>query len=562
MKKISKEKDIRVDFSKEYKSHWAIFCQAISEMFAKYITSPNTRELPNGYTKEDLNFFNSKSKLMYLPWGLYSAGQAVKDGKSLDENDMVTGRNRNEVKFVIGDSGGFQIETGVIKWEGNKTREKMLRWLEKNCEISMILDFPTGSIKKRKNPYYEEYCYDDKGNPIYDIIEVNGKKKRVHKIIKHKLDFWFCLERTIENNEYFILHRTPGKTKFLNVLQGRYHDFDLDDEEIENLNYGELPMEERKRLLREKKISEVDAWYHSVKKFSSCGEKSFEGWALAGDHKNCFDLSLRRLVIMLYDGFLEKETWIHFLGMGQVPIICLYSTIQKMLRQHKLCNKNLIISCDSSSAFSAAGAYGLVYDKIKMNKSGWCLSFDKLPQGKKYIGSKEPWITENSKVNLAEKLCSPISKIMTLGDINVRKNCDDERTMDGDSYAYLMHHNAYVLQKAVIEGQKIFDMKDDDAKFLIPNDVLEIKKVIEDTFCFDSREKMLKHIKKNVNILRKLAVSKGPSVSEIENEDLFFIPRSDRSGKKKTKKEILNNGNKNITDAFDLFFLQEREENI
>lgn len=554
-------KNIRVDFSKEYKPHWAIFCQAISEMFAKYITSPNTRELPNGYTKEDLNFFNSKSRLMYLPWGLYSAGQAVKDAKSLDENDMVTGRNRDEVKFVIGDSGGFQIETGAIKWEGNKTREKMLKWLEKNCEISMILDFPTGSIKKRKNPYYEEYCYDDEGNPIYDIIEVNGKKKRVHKTIKHKLDFWFCLERTIENNEYFILHRTPGKTKFLNVLQGRYHDFDLDDEEIEKLNYGELPMEERKRLLKEKKISEVDAWYHSVKKFSSCGEKSFEGWALAGDHKNCFDLSLRRLVIMLYDGFLEKETWIHFLGMGQVPIICLYSTIQKMLRQHKLCNKNLIISCDSSSAFSAAGAYGLVYDEIKMNKSGWYLSFDKLPQGKKYIGSKEPWITENSKVNLAEKLGSPISKIMTLGDINVRENCDEERTMDGDSYAYLMHHNAYVLQKAVIEGQKIFDMKDDDAKFLIPNDVLEIKKVIEDTFCFDSREKMLKHIRKNVNILRKLAVSKGPSVSEIENEDFFFIPRSDRSGKKKIKKENLNNGNKNIIDAFDLFFLQEREEN-
>ncbi|MEO0304687.1 MAG: hypothetical protein ABIM64_05435 [candidate division WOR-3 bacterium] len=552
-------KIIKVDFKKEYKESWAKFCHAISEMFAKYMVNPNTRPLPEGYTKEDLNFFNKNSKLMYIPWGLYSAGQAAKDDGRSKFVDMISARNREEVDFVVGDSGGYQIETGVIKWEGNKTKERMLRWLENNCEISMILDFPTGSIKKRRDTYYEEYCYDEMGNPVYDTIQYvdkNGKvkNKKIHKTIKHKLDFWFCLERTIENNEYFILNRVPGKTKFLNVLQGRHHDFNLNDEEIQKLNYGELSIEERKKLLKEKKISEVDAWYYSVKKFSTdYGERSFEGWAFAGNYKNSFDLTLRRLVIMLYEGMLEGKKWLHFLGMGQVDIICLYTVIQKMLRNHHLCSKDFTISCDASSAFSSAGAYGLVYDNFKLTKSGWTLSFDKLPEGNKYINSEEPWITVNSKINLAETLGSPISKIMTLGDLNVKKSdsSDDkkQRTMDGDSYAYLMHHNMYVLQKAVIEGQKIFEMKDDDAKMLIPKNVLEIKKVIEDLFCIDSKEKMLKYIKKHVNILRKLTISEGPSISEIENEELFSLSRDVK------KKKLKNNQNIVLKNHFEnLFF--------
>lgn len=544
--------NIKVDFKKEYKKTWAIFCHAISEMFAKYMVNPNTRSLPDGYTKEDLNFFNKNSKLLYLPWGLYSAGQAAKDNNYTKINDMISERNRNEVDFVIGDSGGYQIETGVIKWEGNKTKEKMLRWLENNCEISMILDFPTGSIKKKREIFHEEYCYDEMGNPIYDIIQYVDKKgrlknKKVHKTVKHELNFWFCLERTMENNDYFILHRIPGKTKFLNVLQGRYHDFNLDENEIEKLNYGDLPIEMRKKLLKEKKISEVDAWYYSIRKYSTdYGERSFEGWAFAGNYKNSFDLTLRRIVVMLYDGLLRDKKWLHFLGMGQIDIICLYTVIQKMLRNHPLCAKDFIISCDASSAFSSAGAYGLVYDNFKLTKSNWSLSFDKLPEGNRYIKSKEPWITVNSKINLAETLGSPISKIMTLGDLNVKKSDSDDvskqRTMDGDSYAYLMHHNLYVLQRAIIEGQKIFDMKEDDAKFLIPKDVLEIKKIIEDVFCIDSREKMLKYIKNHISILRKLSISDGPAVSEIENDDLFQLTKDVKKGKKDiSQKNVLKN---------------------
>lgn len=545
------KENIRVDFKKEYKQSWAKFCHAISEIYARYMLKSKTRSLPDGYTKEDLNFFNKKSKLMYLPWGLYSAGQAVKNNRSYHIDDMISKRNKKDVEFIIGDSGGYQIETGVIKWEGNKTKEKMLRWLENNCEISMILDFPTGSIKKRRDTFYEEYCYDEMGNPVYDILEYVDKegkikKKKIHRTIKHKLDFWFCLERTIENNEYFILNRIPGKTKFLNVLQGRYHDFNLSDEKIQNLNYGNLPLEERKKLLREKKISEVDAWYYSVKKFSSdYGDRSFEGWAFAGNHKNSFDLTLRRLVIMLYEGMLKDKNWLHFLGMGQIDIVCLYSVIQKMLREHPFCSKDFVISCDCSSAFSSAGGYGLVYDGFRLRKSGWSLSFDKLPSGNRYVGSKEPWITVNSKVNLAESLGSPISKIMTLGDINVkRSDSSDEkkqRTMDGDSYVYMMHHNAYVLQRAIIEGQKIFEMKEEDAKIFIPTNVLEIKKIIEDLFCIDSKEKMLMYIKNHVDILRKLTVSEGPSISEIENEDLFLLTREKKTNSCDNQRTVLKN---------------------
>jgi hypothetical protein len=535
--------NIRADFSTQYKDEWARFYPAISEMYTAYMVDDTTRPVAAPYTKDDLNFFDPNNRLMYLPWGLYSAGQAAKNDKIAQVQDMVTGRDRSWPTSVVGDSGGFQIETGTIKWEGNITKERMLRWLERNCDWSMILDFPTGSLDRRgHDTYYEEYCYDEMNQPIMDMVQKldksgnpmfdkkgNPKLQKVHRITKHDLDFWFCLDRTMENNDYFILHRNPGDTKFLNVLQGRYHDFSLAESDVAALNFAKLSRDEQKKLLADHKISEVDAWYECVKHYSTdYGDRSFEGWSFAGNHKNCFDLTLRRIIIMLYDGLLEDKPWLHFLGMGQLAVSPLYTLIQKGVRAHPLGNKEFTISHDASSAFSSAGAYALVYYKTKMDKTGWSLSFDQLPEGNAYIGSKDPWVTKTFGVDL-RTTGSPLAQFMTLGDLSVNYSDNPDpkkqRAMDKSSYAYLMHHNTYVLQRAIIEAQQIFELPIEEARDLIPDDVLLIKHVIEEVFSKNTKEEMLEVVKRNVTILRALADKDAASISLYEDPELFEVDR-------------------------------------
>jgi hypothetical protein len=84
-----------------------------------------------------------------------------------------------EDSFVIGDSGGFQICTGAMKWKP-EVKDKILNWLENNSDIAMNLDIPP-----------------------------RGKM----------FNFNEALDISVDNFKYFADNR-QGKTKFLNVLQG------------------------------------------------------------------------------------------------------------------------------------------------------------------------------------------------------------------------------------------------------------------------------------------------------------------------------------------------------
>ena len=81
---------------------------------------------------------------------------------------------------LMGDSGGFQIASGAIKWD-KAIRPKILNWLENNSHVAMNLDIPPR-------------------------LKYNGK-------------FSECLEISKDNFKFFSDNR-KGKTEFLNVLQG------------------------------------------------------------------------------------------------------------------------------------------------------------------------------------------------------------------------------------------------------------------------------------------------------------------------------------------------------
>ena len=134
-----------IDFRPRYKDY-AVFCPAISEMYVRFEGNKNPkRPMPAGLEQVDLDFLKEDCKIYHIPFALYSAGQAAKTAKVAARKDMISLRDRDNTT-IIGDSGGFQIQTNAIKFKGDDTRNRMMNWLQNNCDWSMILDFPTGGI--------------------------------------------------------------------------------------------------------------------------------------------------------------------------------------------------------------------------------------------------------------------------------------------------------------------------------------------------------------------------------------------------------------------------------
>lgn len=110
------------------------------------------------------------------PYFLVTAGHFYKKANFIQE----WGFTDNADNLLLGDSGGFQIASGAIKWDPSLPKI-MMEWLENNSHIAMNLDIPP------------RLQYDGKFNE--------------------------CLALSKKNFEYFDKNR-KGKTKFLNVLQG------------------------------------------------------------------------------------------------------------------------------------------------------------------------------------------------------------------------------------------------------------------------------------------------------------------------------------------------------
>ena len=112
-----------VDFSLRYKDY-SVFMPAVSEMYGRFlVTPPRKRPLPKGITLDNLNFIDKNDGLIFIPTALYSAGQAAKTENMAKKTDAITNRDRS-VTTLVGDSGGFQIQTGSIKFKGDVTKER------------------------------------------------------------------------------------------------------------------------------------------------------------------------------------------------------------------------------------------------------------------------------------------------------------------------------------------------------------------------------------------------------------------------------------------------------
>jgi hypothetical protein len=551
-----------IDYSKRYRDY-ARFTPAISEMYVRYVNAENPKREPP-IPREELNFFNPNSSLFYLPSALYSAGQAAKSSGITERKDMVTGRDRGSTT-VLGDSGGFQIQTGAIKFEGDKTRERMMRWMEANCDWSMILDFPTGGIQignidqhlqRLESPLDPNIVDSGNKDALDDLIIKNGGN------INNKNDrlFYACMLQTLINNDYFVKNRVPGATKFLNVVQGR-------------------------------NASESKIWYENVKHYP------FEGWSLASHHKENFEMSLGRIINMRDDGVLQDRDWMHFLGVGKFQHGCVYTTIQRQVREQ--INPNFTISYDVSSPFTLA-AYGKVFLGYNLNKDSWSIQGEKL-DGRNYLPTNTylddegveqlgyemistgkdriKYLLDDSgnKIPLPKKgkdadrpfldvleemfherldgvdgsrfVRTQIGEQLKMGDICVNVDPKFTSTWDVVTYAMLMNHNVQVHLEGVYESQDLYDKGDPAA---VPQQLLEIKSVVEDVFNSETPMSVIERNRKVLNYLASDNAERGVldlQLFEVANQkDHVNVLKAKKEAEaphlaeNKPKMQIVNNG--------------------
>ena len=311
-----------VDLGKKHQD-WAVYLPAISGFYVtqlqKMDANPSEWRCPEGFEKgtQGMNFRDPEHSYYHYPWGLYSGGHAHLDPVKSDEREpMIQGRDRSKT-MILGDSGGFQIATGVLKMDWANAKDpndparqelcnKILKWLEHTADWSMTLDVPAFAA-------------------VGKLSEKTGLT-----------EFQDTLDVSLLNLDYFMKNRTPGATKFLNVLSGSN--------------------EENSKT-----------WYDAVKHFSiksfvqeAYGDdsKTLEGYAFAGINMKHMYSVLSRLLDLREDNLLEGKDWIHFLGTGRLNWACHLTSIQRQLRKHD--NPNITLSFDAAPPFVNT-AYGQTY---------------------------------------------------------------------------------------------------------------------------------------------------------------------------------------------------------
>jgi hypothetical protein len=415
---------------------YAVYLPAISSFYENYISKQRLGEfvspdrVPKGFDRgiEGMNFLNEEEGYFTYRYALYSAGHAQLDlEKAIDQESMVQQRERGKT-VIVGDSGGYQIGKGVLKFDwlnfegkaANATRQKILEWLEMTADWSMMLDVPTWACDHIHSPKTGLKTFDD------------------------------CLDKTRFNNDYFLQNRL-GQTKWLNVLQGG--DWDT-----------------------------AEKWYQGVKEFSDpkgkYAGKEAEGWAMGGANMCKMDITLKRLMTMREDGLLKGKNWMHFLGTAQLDWSCYLTLIQRQLRKH--INEELTISFDCASPFIAT-AHGLVYTNAQHTNKRWSVIMDKAPDNKSLSGSDIPFPFESEtgrRLTMADIAYYDLGERKTDAELNgakfdhlnpehyhivPRKNKLDKipnkTSWDSFAYALMMGHNVECHIVAVQRSQQLMDIE-------------------------------------------------------------------------------------------------------
>jgi len=481
---------------------YAVYLPAISSFYSTYVAKQRLEEfvpkdrIPAGFDRgiEGMNFLNPEQGYFTYKYGLYSAGHAQLDlNKSITQESMIQQRDRGNT-MILGDSGGYQIGKGVLKFDwldfegksATKTRQSILEWLELTADWSMMLDVPTWACDHIHSPKTGLKTFDD------------------------------CLDKTRYNNDYFLMNRL-GQTKWLNVLQGS--DWET-----------------------------AEKWYNGVKEFSDPTGKyagrEAEGWAFGGANMCKMDITLKRLMTLREDGLLKGKNWIHFLGTAQLDWSCYLTLIQRQIRKH--INEELTISFDCASPFIAT-AHGLVYTNAVHTPKRWSVIMDKAPDNKALSGSDIPFPFEST---IGKRLTMKDIAYYDIGErksdaelgnvkfdhlnqdhyhvvprLNKLGKIPNKTSWDSFAYALMMGHNVYCHIVAVQRAQQLMDIEitktkdrinwkhwkkvkssdmSDEYSDWVPRNILYFSTFVEELFNTTSKDEAFKLIEDAGPFLRSL----------------------------------------------------------
>lgn len=408
----------RVNFTERHEAGgWAKYLPAISGFYAihlgKDLSDPNfvpESRWPKKFEfgLQGLNFLDPEISYYHYKYGLYSAGHAERNLSKCDDREPMIHKRDRKKTVIIGDSGGFQIATGVIKMDwatvkteaGDKLREEILRYLEHTADWSMTLDVPALAA-------------------IPPLSEKTGLTK-----------FEDCLDVSVYNLDYFMKNRIPGATKFLNVLSGSSNENSR--AWYEKVKHYSIPS--------------------SVEKMGFTKDRTLEGWAFAGVNMSDMKTVLERLIDLRDDGLLEGKDWIHFLGIGRLDWACFLTSIERELKKY---NPNINVSFDAASPFVAAGGYALSYNYNYFTPTQLTYSMGRGLDNKNLKGSQ-----------MAMPFQGPIMERCTVGDICVmgpgelnKHGKEGKTSWDTTTYAIVMAHNVYNHIQAVQEINRLADIE-------------------------------------------------------------------------------------------------------
>lgn len=378
--------------------NYALYLPAMPEGYARMgIRRQRVRNLK--VRPSDLNFIAPSSKLFTYKWCLASAGDYAYRGGS----NAIT--QRSESSWVMGDSGGYQLGTGALKeidgWGAvaKKPAEIMRRWNASD------------EVRRRLLRWQELHC---DCAVILDIPLWTRNSQHATSPF-HYCSIAQLTEMTIDNLRFIDRNRTgAGTCKFLNVLQGENRE-------------------------------EEDYWYPKVRDYE------FEGWAQGGTVADADGLPrvMGRLLRLRDDGMLGgRRQWFHLLGLSTPPWSVVLTAIQRAVQENT--GSPFTISFDSATPFRWAGGFQKYAQPPELTRQlkTWRISSPPFPVG--YAAAHE-------NAGQPFPAGSPISKLLTIGDMNPRQSPTARKTFDTFSDHALGNHNCYVFLRAFLDANKLHD---------------------------------------------------------------------------------------------------------
>lgn len=370
--------------------HYAQPAPAINNYAGLINKEPDeTRQYPDGITTADLNFWKGESKLFTHQTILNSAGM-YRVGEWPD--NAVTQAKKDGL-MIIGDSGGYQLGTGKLKGmpefgKDLNTAQALERW-----------DFVSDRVRNWVVSFGESFTTHmmTLDHPLWLAANPKSKSTFAQCTVEQ------LTALTVENLHYIEANRL-GNTKWLNVVQGITND-------------------------------EFEHWWAAVKQFK------FDGWALAGGAgaKGGIAQMLHAIHRMDQDGaFEDGRVHLHVLGVSTLKWAVFLTAIQNALREKYA---DFTITYDASSPFQSAMKYQNAYISPDLGTalSSWTLSSVKVPQGFDYRDSTEKFVCD----------ASPLGKLMTLGDLNVKGGKHAKNHFDDQSLCLIANHNVWMQLSAL-----------------------------------------------------------------------------------------------------------------